>query len=116
MTKKEAEVVALWKAAAADLGFRFTSPFVITTPNGGEYEHLGLIHDFGRRIGTLVSVLGEPSAQVPRPTGEDYSWTIIGGPGSGRYERQLFIDILDDLQFFGSEADRPQWYSGKSWT
>jgi hypothetical protein len=114
MTDTEAKVVAAWKEAAADLGIQFTSPFVVTTLDGRIHEHLGLVHQFGRRIGALISVLDEPSEHIPRPAVDDYYWSILG-PSYGRYERQEFIDTLDDWQFFGSEAERPSWYSGKSW-
>jgi hypothetical protein len=115
MTDTEARVVAAWKEAAADLGIRFTSPFLITSTDGHRHEHLGLVYHFGRRIGTLISVLHEPSELVERPTGDDYSWSILG-PGYSRYQRQSFIDTLDDWQFFGPESERPGWYSGKSWS
>jgi hypothetical protein len=114
MTDTEAKVVAAWKMAAADLGIRFTSPFVVTTADGGSHEHLGLVHQFGGRIGALISVLHEPSQKIPRPAGDDYHWSILN-PHYGRYERQAFIGALDDLGFFGSEAERPSWYTGKYW-
>jgi hypothetical protein len=114
MTDTEARVVAAWKEAAADLGIRFTSPFVVASADGCSHEHLGLVHQFGRRVGTLVRVLHEPSEQSPHPAGDDYYRSILGS-GYGRYERQLFIDTLDDWQFFGAESERPAWYTGKSW-
>jgi hypothetical protein len=115
MTETEANVVAAWKEAAADLGFEFTSPFVVTMADGRRHEHLGLVHRFGRRIGTLISVLHEPSEHTPRPPVDEYSWSILG-PVYARYERQKFIDTLDDWQFCGSEAERPSWYTGRCWT
>jgi hypothetical protein len=115
MTDTEDKVVAAWKEAAADLGIQFTSPFVVTTTDGCSHEHLGLVHQFGSRTGTLISVLDEPSERTPRPSLGDYYWSILG-PGYTRYERQKFIDTLDDWKFLGSEAERPSWYSGKSWT
>jgi hypothetical protein len=114
MTDTEARVVAAWKEAATDLGIRFTSPFITTATDGSSREHLGLVHQFGRRSGTLIAVLHEPSEQIERPAGEDYYRSILGA-GYGRYERQSFIDTLDDWQFFGPESERPEWYSGKSW-
>ena len=114
MTDTETKVVAAWRQAAADLGFEFTSPFVLTLSDGSHHEHLGLVHRFGRHIGALISVLHEPSEKIPRPTGDDYYWSILG-PGHGRYERQSFIDTLDDWQFFGPESERPPWYTGKYW-
>lgn len=115
MTDTEARVVAAWKEAAADLGIEITSPFVVTTAHGCSHEHLGLVHQSGRRIGALICVLHGPSGHTPRPPVGDYYWSIPG-PGYARYERQELIDTLDDWQFFGSEAERPSWYSGKSWT
>lgn len=115
MTDTEAKVVAAWKEAATDLGFEFTSPFVVTLPDGSCHEHLGLVHRFGRRIGALISVHHEPSEKTPRPVGDDYFWSILG-PIYKRYERQSFIDTLDDWQFFGPQSERPDWYTGKSWT
>ena len=56
MTKIEAKVVAAWRGAAADLGFQFTSPFVATICSGERFEALGLVHQFGGRIGMLISV------------------------------------------------------------
>jgi hypothetical protein len=110
MTDTEAKVVAAWKEAADDLGIRFTAPFIVAG-----HEHLGLVHRFGRPVGALISVLHEPSEQTPRPESDDYFWSILG-PGYGRYDRQAFINTLDDWRFFGSEAERPSWYSGASWT
>ena len=115
MTDTEARIVAAWKEAAADLRIQFTSPFVVPLQDGRTHEHLGLVHRFGRRIGTLIKVLHEPSEKSPHPAGDDYYWSILG-PGYCRYERQSFIDTLDDWQFFGPEAERPEWYTGKSWT
>jgi hypothetical protein len=113
MTDTEAKVVAAWQEAAADLGIQFTSPFLVTSSDGRRHEYLGLVHQFGRRTGTLISVLHEPSEHAPYPAGEDYYWSTLGS-GYGRYERQSFIDTVDDWQFFGSESERPEWYTGKS--
>jgi hypothetical protein len=37
-------------------------------------------------------------------------------PTYEEYKRELFIDTLDDWQFFGSERERPPWYTGKPWS
>jgi hypothetical protein len=113
MTETEAKVVAAWQEAAADLGIRFTSPFVVAVADGRQHEHLGLVHQFGGRIGTLIRVIREPSEHSPHPPGDDYYFSILGS-GYARYERQFFIDTLDDWQFFGAESERPEWYAGKS--
>jgi hypothetical protein len=114
MTDIETKVVAAWKEAAADLGIQFTSPFVVTSPDGRSHEHLGLVHRFGRQEGTIIRVLHEPSEKSPHPAGDAYYFSILGSDYR-RYERQLFIDTLDDWQFFGPAPERPAWYTGKVW-
>jgi len=115
MTETEAKVVAAWHQAAGELGIKFTSPIAVILEDGTHIESLGLVHSFGRRVGTLISVLHEPSEAKRLHGGDDYFTSILGS-AYARYERQLFIDTLVDWQFFGSEAERPIWYSGKSWT
>ena len=116
MTQIESRVVAAWRKAAADLGFQFTAPFSGHDSGGKHFEALGLVHRFGRRTGTLISVGGEPSADIDYPCDDDFTWSCLGRTGYARYDRQTWIDMLDDWQFIGPESERPAWYSGKSWT
>jgi hypothetical protein len=115
MTDTESKVVAAWREAAVDLGIRFTSPFIVESGDGNRRKHLGLIHHFGRRLGTVISVLDEPSERVSHPACGDYYWSVLGS-GYGQYVRESFIATLDDWQFFGPADERPIWYTGKSWT
>jgi hypothetical protein len=114
MTEVESRVVAAWREAERDLGIRFTSPFVLSTADGKRLEYLGLVHKFGGRIGMLVSVIDEPSSAVSVPAGDDYGWSRLAA-GYGEYQRQSFLDMLDDWQFLGPDSERPAWYTGKSW-
>lgn len=115
LTALEARVVAAWKEAAADLGIRFTSPFVITTSEGHRQAHLGLVHSFGHRGGTVISVLHEPSEYSARPPSNEHYWSVLGPPYAG-YNRQTFMDTLNDWQFFGEMGECPLWYAGQSWS
>ena len=116
MTEIEAKVVAAWREAAADLGFLFTSPYVLTLPDGSRQEHLGLVHHFGRRVGTLISVLHEPSEHFRHPPGDDYFWSILG-PCYRHYRRDDIIETLGDWGYFGPAASRPEWYTPAAhWT
>jgi hypothetical protein len=114
MTDLEAKVVAAWHDAARDLGIRFTSPF--TAEHGGTaISCLGLVHHFGRRIGTIISVLHEPSSEMRDPDGDEFFLSRLSD-SYARYDRQFFIDTLNDWQFFGADAEKPIWYTGKSWS
>jgi hypothetical protein len=110
MTDTENKVVAAWREAAADLGFKFTSPFVVPLPDGSQQEHIGLVHHFGRRVGTLISVLNQPSQHFRRPVDEDYFWSILG-QGYSCYDRDNIIETLGDWGYFGPVASRPDWYA-----
>ncbi len=114
MTEAESRVVTAWREAARDLGIRFTSPFVLTVQDGERVEYLGLVHGFGRRVGTLISVIGEPSSSVQHPDGDDYYRSQLAS-SYGVYRRQHFIDMLDDWKYYGPGSERPDWYSGKTW-
>ena len=93
MTTLEAKVVEAWKQAEADLGIRFSSPFVITTAEGRTHEHLGLVHRFGRPIGTLISVIDHPSATIPLPAGDDYFWSRLNA-SYGKYAHFILVLMI----------------------
>ncbi len=114
MTEVEVNVVAAWREAAKDLGVQFTAPFSLQR-DGHHIDTLGLVHQFGRRLGTIISVIDEPSSLAKHPADDDYYWSQLSESYT-RYDRQFFIDTLDDWQFFGEESERPSWYSGKPWS
>lgn len=115
MTNTEAKVVGAWKEAAANLGIQFTAPFTITLPDGKQQECLGLVRKFGRRVGTIIAVIGEPSEPSDPLTTDDYFWSILGQSYCS-FNRQRFMDTLDDWKFFGPVSEQPSWYSGKNWS
>jgi hypothetical protein len=109
MTKREAKVVAAWHEAAADLGFRFSSPFLATARDGQQFEALALVHEFGGSIGTLIST--EPSADLYPAVGEAYGVSYLDYRGYARYKRDVWIEMLDDWGFWGEPARAPAWYA-----
>src|SRR4029077_5223774 len=114
VTQVEAKVVAAWREAAKDLGIRFTAPFSADR-DGRHFDNLGLVHRFGRRVGTIISVIDEPSSFTRYPADDDYYSSQLS-PNYGDYDRQHFIDTLDDWKFCGPDSERPSWYSGKDWS
>jgi hypothetical protein len=108
MTKREAKVVAAFHEAAADLGFKFTSPFLATARDGQKFEALGLVHEFGGSIGTLISV--EPSADLYPSVGEGYGVSYISYRCCSKYKREVWVELLDDWGFLGEPSLAPAWY------
>ena len=113
MTALEAKIVSAWRDAASDLGIRFTSPFRVHH-GGNVFDCLGFVHQFGRRAGTVISVMNEPSSLTRYPLDDDYYFSELSDSYS-HYDRQRFVDTLDDWQFFGPDSEKPDWYTGKSW-
>ncbi len=111
MTDIEAKVVAAWHQAAADLGIQFTSPFTVTLADGRVVESLGLVHHFGRRVGTTISVLDEPSSKKVRLKADPDYFTSILGSAYARYVRDVFIETLNDWGYFRTSCESPAWYS-----
>src|SRR5262245_39750776 len=112
MSELETQVVEAWRQAAADLGIRFTAPFV-TEVDGKRVQFLALVHLFGRPIGTVISVMDQPSDGRGHPQTDQYFRSILNGECYRTYDRELFIETLDDWHYFGPEAERPSWYTGK---
>ena len=111
MTKIEAKVVAAWQEAATELGFQFISPFTATAHTGKKFEALALVSQYGGRIGTLISVGGEPSADAMYPMGEGYSESCLGRTGYLKYNRAEWIEMLCDWGFWGDPTSAPSWYA-----
>jgi hypothetical protein len=117
MTEIESKVVEAWRQAAHDLGIQFTSPLTVTIREGVRVECIGFVHRFGRRLGTIISVLDQPSSLadlIGKWHDEDYYISVLSS-GYADYKRQSFIETLNDWQFFGPKSEKPTWYTGKHW-
>lgn len=108
---------AAWRAAASDLGIRVATPFVLERSRHREQlEFIALIHEFGSRAGTVVIGIGKESSSLKEAADyAGYFFSALNLDCYGRYDRQLFIDTLNDWGYFGL-APPPSWYTGIAWT
>jgi hypothetical protein len=118
MTEPSEEVAlsAAWEEAARDLGFRFTSGFVDTLSDGRRIRYAGLVDDFGAPKGALLAVYRRGHTLAEYPHSEGYFVSMLNPASYTRYDRQFFIDTLNDFGWFGPDEQRPAWYTGKPWT
>lgn len=104
------DIAVAWRAAANDLGIQVTAPFLI--PASAEHDgvaFIALVHEFGSPAGTLVATIAEDLMRlerVSRPLG--YFVSLLNPDAYRRYDRQLFIETLNDWGYFGSGAP-PDW-------
>lgn len=97
-----------------DLGVRIIAPFALTTTAGESLLYEAHIVDFGGAKGTVVGLLDRDSLTDSRRQ-QGYFCSDLSG--SYRiYNRDLFMDTLNDWQWFGKEGAEPSWYTGKKWS
>jgi hypothetical protein len=106
-----APMAVAWRRAAEDLGVRFESPFSIEH-SGTVYWCSGWLPDFGCPRGTVIA---------GRHCVDDFFDVsdALGYYSSGlspfyyeAYDRERFVETLNDWGWFGPPALAPEWFSG----
>lgn len=102
-----------WLQAAKDLGIKITSPFILTS-DGNDFIYIALIHDFGADKGTLVCTIDQWQSYVPIATRQGFYCSGLADVYI-EYDRNRFVDTLDDWGWYGAPEAKPAWYTGKPW-
>jgi len=101
------KTIQAWKEAAVDLGIEIDTPFYL---RGDKFPLF--VRYFGSEIGTIVLQMEDiDSADNLIPN--EYYRSRLNPEFYSKYERELFIDTLEDWGWFGPEVKRPSWYMGK---
>ena len=114
MKPVERDLIDAWLIASADLGVQVLSPFVVERPGESPASFRLLIRGFGSSKGTLICTTDDDLADafaVAERAG--YYASGLNPARYSRYERQHFIDTLEDWGWFG-DGTRPAWLKGKS--
>jgi hypothetical protein len=106
-------VSAAWLEAAADLGISVIAPFSLKNATGEVIAYEAHILDFGGPMGTVVGGLEDDVGDARRQSG--FFLSNLANSYQ-KYDPQLFIDTLNDWQWFGEKGKEPCWYTGKPWT
>ena len=109
------EIMNAWRKAADELGIRVEIPFSLATHSGERVSYEARVLDFGGPNGTVFGTLQDESGFTQRRKSAGYFASDIG-PRYRTYNREFFIDTLDDWKWFGTEGQEPSWYSGKNWS
>ena len=108
-------VVATWHTAASELGIRVVTPFEVSTDSGTTVFPL-FLPDFGGASGMVFCVRGVPLGDPAAAKQAGYYCSVLYPQGYSRYDRTMFIDTLNDWQYFGPPESRPAWYTGTPWS
>jgi hypothetical protein len=111
MHGEASRLVALWRAAADDLGLSIESPFDLRLPSGPMERWPLVVRDFGARNGMIVlldySRIRDRRQEV-HDAGFGYSVMEEAGPGDP-YVREEFVDLLSDWGWSGAFSSTPAW-------
>ena len=108
------QIMDAWKQAAQDLEIRVEIPFVLRTETGQVEFYEGRVLDFGGPKGTVFRPISVDKKTRSREEKGFFASDL--GPRYSQYDRQLFIDTLDDWKWFGPDGHQPEWYGGKNWS
>jgi hypothetical protein len=109
------DIANAWLAAADDLKIEVFAPYILRS-DGREYRYIALIKTFGSALGTLVclpSQWDEGFAEVAEQAG--FYCSGVYPESYCRYDRQRFIETLNDWAWFGDPSKGPEWYTGAPW-
>jgi hypothetical protein len=111
MTHLEREIADAWLAASRDLGVQVTTPAPREIGGDSELIAPALVHYFGKNVGAIVLVLGEP-CEALAPILQRHYFVSIVAPHYRHYQRDLFMETLNDWGYFGPRELLPPWYTG----
>jgi hypothetical protein len=110
----EAMVVASIHAGA-ELGVEVIAPFDLDS-EVGPIRCIAFIAHFGGANGIVVAPVHSPEAiQLREATsGTDYYFSLLASTYE-HYDRDLFVDTLNDWGWKGDPGQEPSWYTGEPW-
>lgn len=99
---------ATWHEAAVDLDIRVEIPYVVALSPTQHLHCIAFLPDFGSRDGTVVRSTTDPDE--PRLHDVLTSCVSLSPEVYGSDDRHVWIDLLEDLRWFGS-GPPPSWYT-----
>jgi hypothetical protein len=108
------KIANAWLIAAQELGIIVTAPYALET-GLGQYAFIAHVHNFGSPKGTLLDEYNNFEGLIKATSEQGYIFSCLS-ESYEIYERQLFIDTLNDWQWFGDVDKKPDWYTGKPWS
>ena len=104
-----------WKIVAKDLNIKIQSPFYLTTKNDRKLKFDFLVDEFGSQKGIVIMRMSKMHGR--KATGESgFAYSALSFRSYATYDRQLFIDTLNDWGCFGDFSKKPELYIGQPWT
>jgi len=100
-----------WRAAARDLQVRFESPYAMEY-KGTVYWCSGWLPDFGGPLGAIIAGLETAEEIFDVADALGYFASGLNPLYYECYDRESFIETLNDWGWFGDPANAPTWFVG----
>ena len=103
-----------WREAAVDLGIEVTAPYLLLLT--GQHQCIARLEHFGSPEGMVTIALDADDREAVRDEAASRGIYVsqVNPDLYRHYQREVFIEALDDWGWYGTEVERPAWYSG--WT
>jgi hypothetical protein len=106
-----APMAVAWRRAAEDLRFRFESPFCMQY-RGREYWCSGWLPDFGCPLGVVIAGRNCVEEIFDISDALGYYSSGLSPYYYETYDRERFMETLNDWGWFGKKEDAPVWFAG----
>jgi len=102
-----------WLEAAKDLNIKVVHPFKFKTPTGEEFETVGVyLPDFGSKNGTLLTCRFDSDEIMEIADETNYYQSALNPHHYEPYNRNDYIEALNDWGWFGEPEKTPKWFKG----
>jgi hypothetical protein len=109
------DVINAWRQAAKDLKIQIQAPFILTVENNDKIRFYLLIENFGSTRGTII-LSTDDMTEFDAPEKYGYYYSALNPEHYGVYDRDNFIETLNDWGYYGDKSTTPGWYTGQPWT
>jgi hypothetical protein len=108
--KKNQKLIKAWVKASKDLGVLIETPFLLKIDNE-EIKYDLLIKNFGSASGTLILTIDD-MIYFNKAEKQGFYCSALNPFHYEKYNKNIFIETLNDWGFFGKEEFKPAWYDG----
>ncbi|MEI6788557.1 MAG: hypothetical protein WCL49_08775 [bacterium] len=109
------KIAKAWLQAGRELGVEVVAPFSLRSPAGEVVEYIALVRNFGTDKGMLLLADFGAKGSMQLAQAEGFSFSCLS-ESYAEFDRQRFIDALNDWGWTGSDKQAPNWYTGEPWT
>jgi len=110
MNDSDKRLVNQWLSAAADLNLSIVSPLTIYLPSGRGLNAPLLLKNFGGSLGTVIfSSQSDLAGAGEELVGMGYGYSVLIPPRAPEYNRDNFIEMLNEWGWNEEAGPRPSW-------